>query len=113
MKHDKQKPPPPLKEAPKFNGLRKAFGEGQAADLAQASAVGFAFVVAILLGLALGWWLDKKFGTAPWLLLIGLLFGIIAGFRNLFKVSALLERRAKEAAAKPDSGQGGDESKHD
>ena len=88
-------PPPPLKEAIKFNFLRKVFGPGQASDVAQASAVGIAFAVAIVIGLALGLWLDKKFDTAPWFLLVGLVVGIAAGFKNLFTVSARLENRAK------------------
>lgn len=102
MNGDKQPdkgPPPPLKEAPKFKFFRKFFGPGQAADMAQASAVGFAFAVAIVLGLAVGWWLDKKLGTAPWLLLGGLLVGIAAGFKNLFTVSARLEKREKDRRA--------------
>ncbi len=99
--------PPPLKQAPKFKFLKKAFGQGQAQMTAQASAVGISFAVAIVLGLALGWWLDKKLGTAPWLLLGGLFLGIGAGFKNLFTVSARLERmqqkldEEKNAAGRP------------
>lgn len=84
--------PPPLKEAHKFAWLKKAFGDDETKMMGQASAVGFTFVVAIILGLALGWWLDKKLGTAPWLLLSGLLLGIVAGFHNLFRFSARLDR---------------------
>lgn len=85
-------------EAPKFSRLRKSFGPGEASALGQASAVGLTFVVAIVLGLAAGRWLDAKLGTAPWLLLAGLLVGIAAGFRNLFALSRRLDRQ---------SGQGG------
>jgi ATP synthase protein I len=83
---------------PKFTGLREVFGEGEGHLLAQASAVGLAFAVAIVLGLALGWWLDRKFGTAPACLLAGLFVGIAAGFKNLFTLSARLDREAKKAA---------------
>lgn len=105
--HDKEKPtepggpeqkPPPLKEAPKFTALKKFFGDEEASMLGQASAVGLTFVVAIVLGLALGWWLDKKLGSAPWLLLAGLLFGIAAGFHNLFRFSARLDRIGRKKA---------------
>ena len=34
----------------------------------------------------LGWWLDKKFGTGPWLLVGGSLFGIGTGFYLFFKI---------------------------
>ncbi|MDR0882903.1 MAG: AtpZ/AtpI family protein [Candidatus Adiutrix sp.] len=88
--------PPPLKEVPKFKGLQKALG-GQGANLhGQAAAVGLTFVVAILIGLYAGWWLDQKLGTAPWLLLTGLLVGVAAGFKNLFTLSARLDRPPAE-----------------
>jgi ATP synthase protein I len=93
-------PPPPPLETPRFEKLRKAFGRGEASLMAQASSVGLAFAVAIVLGLAAGWWLDRELGTAPWLLLGGLFIGIFAGFKNLFTVSARIEkmeqRRAEE-----------------
>ena len=84
--------PPPLKEAPKFEGLKKALGPGEAGALAQASALGLTFVAAIVLGLAGGWWLDGRLDTSPLCLLLGLLLGIIAGFKNLFTFSSRLDR---------------------
>ena len=97
-KHNPDIPPPPPPETPKFKWLQKAFGDGEAHMTAQASAVGITFAVAIVLGLALGWWLDQKLGTAPWLLLAGLLLGIVAGFKNLFTVSARLDRLNQKLA---------------
>jgi F0F1-type ATP synthase assembly protein I len=39
-----------------------------------------------MLGLgALGYWLDGRWGTKPWLLLAGLLVGMIGGFVNFFR----------------------------
>ena len=38
------------------------------------------------LGSLLGWWLDGKLHTAPWLLVGGSLFGIGSGFYLFFKV---------------------------
>jgi len=84
--------PPPLKEAPKFEGLKKTFGPGEAGALAQASAVGLTFVVAIVLGMGLGWWLDGRLGTSPLCLLLGLFLGIAAGFKNLFTFARRMER---------------------
>ena len=48
------------------------------------STVGLSMVLAIALGAGIGYFLDKKFGTAPWLLLVFLGFGIAAAFRNLY-----------------------------
>jgi ATP synthase protein I len=46
---------------------------------------GFEFVAAILLPGALGWWLDRKFGSAPWIMLAGGLLGFMAGLRILMR----------------------------
>jgi ATP synthase protein I len=52
--------------------------------LAVLSTVGLTMVAATLIGLFLGLWLDRKFGTSPWLTAVFFLLGIFAGFRNLF-----------------------------
>ena len=63
-------------------------------DLAQ---VGMTFVVATALGLASGYYLDRWLGTSPWLLLIGLGFGIAAGFVNFFRSIKAAERSEHDA----------------
>ncbi len=62
-------------------------GEEQSAwkALGELSTVGMTLVLATVIGLAGGYYLDKWLGTAPWLTLIGLGFGIAAGFVNLFR----------------------------
>jgi F0F1-type ATP synthase assembly protein I len=59
--------------------------------------------VAIGIGWGLGYWLDGKYGTGPWLMLVGLLFGVGAGFNGLIRttkeVNANAARNALEAAA--------------
>ena len=47
--------------------------------------LGLQFVIAILLCLYAGMWLDAKFHTAPWLMLIGALAGASAGFYSMFR----------------------------
>ncbi len=42
---------------------------------------------ALLLGLALGWWLDRKLGTEPWLMLLGVLLGIVVGMYEIARVA--------------------------
>lgn len=56
-------------------------------DAMQAWTVGLNFVFAIFIGLGVGYWLDRFFKTAPWLMLIFLLLGIIAGFMELYKLA--------------------------
>jgi ATP synthase protein I len=42
-------------------------------------------VAATAIGLAVGYQLDKWLKTSPWLMILFLLFGIAAGFINLFR----------------------------
>jgi ATP synthase protein I len=60
--------------------------------LGQLSTVGLTLVVATVIGLAGGYYLDRWLGTSPWLTLVGLLFGIVAGFVNLFRTVKRAER---------------------
>jgi ATP synthase protein I len=52
------------------------------------SALGLMFPIAIALGFGWGWWLDRTFGTWPWLTAIFSAFGIAAAFLNLFRMSS-------------------------
>jgi len=52
-----------------------------------ASSLGIAMVAAILIGLFIGYQLDKWLETSPWFTLIFLVLGIISGFRNIFILS--------------------------
>jgi ATP synthase protein I len=60
--------------------------------LGELSSIGIALVVATVIGLAGGYYLDRWLGTSPWLTLLGLLFGIAAGFVNLFRSIKRAER---------------------
>ena len=66
-------------------------------DLAYFSSLGISVALAIFIGLGIGVWLDRKFDTSPWLTLIFLVFGIIAGFRNI----ALVIKRARNLQIYP------------
>ena len=48
--------------------------------------IGVELVVATMLGAGLGWWGDRSFGTAPWLMLVGIVIGVAAGLRNIHRV---------------------------
>ena len=48
------------------------------------STVGLAMALSISIGAFLGYWLDKKFHTEPWLFFVFLALGIVAAFRNLY-----------------------------
>ena len=53
-------------------------------ELTYYSTVGLSLALSIFIGLAVGIYLDKYvFQTTPWLTLIFMVLGIIAGFRNV------------------------------
>ena len=54
-------------------------------QLARLSTIGVTLVAATAIGLAIGYGLDRWLGTSPWLTLTFTLFGIVAGFINLFR----------------------------
>ena len=55
--------------------------------MAMAASMGFSIVLATVIGLAAGVFLDRFFETSPWLTLIFLLLGIVAGFRNIYIIA--------------------------
>ena len=59
--------------------LRELFSGGY-----RASSIGFALVFAIFLGAFFGYLLDNYFETGYLFKIIGLIAGIIAGFRNVY-----------------------------
>lgn len=62
-------------------------------QITSASTVGLSIVFAIFIGLGIGYWLDTRLGTWPWLTMIFLIFGIIAGYRNYYRFA---KRQQKE-----------------
>ena len=49
-------------------------------------AVGFQLAFAVVGGLLLGHYLDGKWGTGPWLALLGLTLGSAGGLYNLIRI---------------------------
>jgi ATP synthase protein I len=54
--------------------------------LGQLSTVGMSFVLAIVLGFGAGYWLDRWWGTTPWLSFAGFFLGLAAGVLNVYRV---------------------------
>lgn len=59
--------------------------KGLFGQLAKISIIGIEMVVSTFVGLAMGVYLDKWLQTKPWLTIVFLIFGIVAGFRNIFR----------------------------
>ncbi len=54
-------------------------------ELGYFASLGLSVALSIFMGLGLGLWLDKKFGTDPVLMFVGLALGIAAGFTNIIR----------------------------
>lgn len=51
------------------------------------ASVGLEMGVSVAVGLAIGYFLDKEFGTDPYLTLVFLLLGVAAGFKALLRAA--------------------------
>jgi F0F1-type ATP synthase assembly protein I len=51
------------------------------------SYIGIFFGVAVVIGLLAGRWADRRWHTEPWLTLVGLLIGLAAAGRELYRLS--------------------------
>jgi len=49
--------------------------------------LGLAFVLALVIGTGAGMWVDRRFGTAPWGILIGFGFGFAAAILNVVRIT--------------------------
>ena len=66
-------------------------------SLGEVASIGITMVAATVIGLGAGYYGDRWLGTSPWLTLAGLLFGIAAGFVNLFRSVKAAERTLDDA----------------
>jgi len=55
--------------------------------LANFSQIGVTIAASVLVGVLLGQYLDDKFGTEPWFLLVFSILGVGAGIRSLFNIA--------------------------
>lgn len=81
-----------LQEAEEANeGHSPGQSHGNAMGIAMR--MGVEFVVAVLIGGAIGWQIDAWLGTTPILLFIFLIFGFVAGTLNVIRAAKRLENR--------------------
>lgn len=55
-------------------------------------AIGFQFVITVVLGFYAGFWLDKKFATQPWISVAGVVVGSALGFYSLVRLVAQVNK---------------------
>jgi ATP synthase protein I len=63
-----------------------------------ASSVGLELGLAVVIGLAVGYYLDQYLGTSPWMLLLWLMLGLAAGFRGVIRAINRADKAAAEEA---------------
>jgi ATP synthase protein I len=62
--------------------------------------IGLELIVAVFVGVGLGWAFDNWLGTGPWGLIVFLLLGFGAGVANVFRIALGMERAVGYAPPK-------------
>ncbi len=68
---------------------------------AEFAGIGLQFVVSMLGGLYAGQWLDRKLGTAPWLLMVGVFAGAGLSFYSMYRKLMAAQAKYDEASKAP------------
>jgi F0F1-type ATP synthase assembly protein I len=63
--------------------------------LAVVSTIGLSMVLALVIGILIGYFLDKWLKTGPVFFLIFMILGIVAGFRNIYVIMKRTEKDLK------------------
>lgn len=58
--------------------------------------IGFSMMIPIGACVWIGQYLDTKFGTSPWLLIIFIIMGVLAAFRNLYMLTISFTKSDKK-----------------
>jgi ATP synthase protein I len=65
-------------------------------QIASYSTLGLEMGLSVAVGAGIGYYLDKWLKTEPWLLIIFLVFGVVAGFRSLYRALKRLQKEDSE-----------------
>jgi F0F1-type ATP synthase assembly protein I len=79
-------------------------GAGEGPSVAEFAGVGLQFAVSILVFVYAGQWLDRKLGTAPWMLMLGVFLGAGASFYSMYRKLTAAQRREDAARIAPRDG---------
>lgn len=67
------------------------------------STVGIEMAMSVVVGGAIGYWLDQWLGTEPWMMVFWVLCGVAAGFRSLYRTAKKIMKEMEK-----DDNQGSD-----
>jgi ATP synthase protein I len=65
-------------------------------QIASYSTLGLEMGLSVAVGAVIGYYIDKWLKTEPWFLIVFLLFGVIAGFRSLYRAAKRLQKEESE-----------------
>ncbi|MCS7281143.1 MAG: AtpZ/AtpI family protein [Desulfobacterota bacterium] len=60
------------------------------------SSLGIEMGLSVAIGIGMGFFLDKVFRTFPYLTVIFLIFGVVSGFRTVYRVIKRVEKESSE-----------------
>jgi ATP synthase protein I len=60
-------------------------------ELGRYGTVGLDLIVSIAIGYFAGRWIDARFGGKGWITMLGVVFGVITGFRFLWRAAKRME----------------------
>ena len=66
-----------------------------------ASSIGLELGLSVVIGLLVGYWLDQKLGTQPWMMLLWLVLGLVAGFRGVVRAIKRADIAASDETVAP------------
>lgn len=69
----------------------------------EVASLGLSFVFALVIGTVVGWWLDNKFGWAPYGVLTGLGVGLAAGVRSAYVILKPILKSQPSSSTSPAS----------
>ncbi|MBN1652668.1 MAG: AtpZ/AtpI family protein [Deltaproteobacteria bacterium] len=71
-------------------------GRKQLRQLGRLSTIGIEIAISVVVGILGGRWLDGKLNTDPYLTVLGMVLGVIAGFRSLYQTTRKEQKRLKD-----------------
>jgi ATP synthase protein I len=69
---------------------------------ARYSSIGLELGVSVIIGMAMGYWVDSKFDTDPFGLFVGMGLGFVAAFRSIRRTLKILEAEEKQESRERD-----------
>jgi ATP synthase protein I len=75
-----------LREREGSGGAERARGRAASSGLGMGMRIGVELVASLVIGVGIGWGLDRLLGTSPWLLLVFFLLGAAAGMMSIYRV---------------------------